>query len=264
MSKAKKPKKGSVDVEKLVIPLEDITNISDEDRYSYYLLGHMFNQLMCLQKLIFYALPRHGDTRDYRRRPESGQAMFLFRIALSKISEVRKELNENSALKSTFAALILPHWVDGIQRRERLDAALDGATWLSTLRNKIGFHFPGFKQWEPYVKPDETWEPDIVFLSRESGNVFFDASNVVAEHWMFDMYGAEKVKDAIDPMIVQMIDLIKLMTSYLEDAIGVLIDKSILQRHDIRAGCGRVVAPQFTDVRIPFWTQMSQSKPDLK
>jgi len=262
MNTRKKQAKGSVDVEKLVIPLQDIKNVSDQDRYSYYLLGHMFNELMCLQKLILYALPRHGDTRAYRRRPESAQAMFLFRIALSKISEVWKELKENSVLKSTFDTKIHPHWGEGNKRREALDAALGGASWLTKLRNKIGFHFPNFNQWEPYVKPNDVWEPDVIFLSRESGNVFYDAANVVAEHWMFSIYGAEKVEDAVDPMIVQMIDLIKLMSSYLEDALAVLIDKSILRDHDIRVACGPVVAPRFVDVQIPFWTQMSPSKPD--
>ena len=274
MSKRGKPRKGSVDVQKLVIPLEDIKSISDRDRYSYYLLGHMFNELMCLQELIFYALPRHGDTRDYRRRPELAQAMFLFRVALSKISEVRKELKENNVLKSTFETQIFPHWVEGRQRLQRVDAALAAANWLSKLRTKVGFHFPTFKQWEPYVKPTETWEPDIIFLSRESGNVFYDASNDVVAHWMFSMYGVDEatdaiapmmvdeVKKAIDPMIAQMIDLVTLMDSYLEDSIGVMIDKSIFRNHDMPVPCGPVVAPQFADVQIPFWTQMSPSKLD--
>jgi len=252
----KKPNNGSVDVEKLKIPLHDLKNISDPDRYSYYLLGHMFNELMCLQKLIYFTMPRHGDIRDIRRGPEMAQAVFLFRIALSKISEARKELGENKALKSTFKNLILPKWPEGVKRQADLNAALDAATWLSKLRNKVGFHFPNFNQLEPYVQPTDEWTDDYIYMSSESGNVFYDAANVVVLHWMFSLYGSEKVADAIEPMVIEMIHLIKLMTSYLEDAVGVLISESILADHNARVPGGAVIAPKFSDVQVPFWTHL--------
>lgn len=252
----KKAKNGSVDVEKLRIPLRDLKGIADQDRYSYYLLGHMFNELMCLQKLIYFAMPRHRDNRDIRRHPEMAQALFLFRIALSKVSEVRKELRDNNTLGATFDRLILPKWPEGVKRRTELHEALDAATWLSVLRNKVGFHFPNFNQLEEYVKPNEEWADDYIYMSSQSGNVFYDAANAVVLHWMFSLYGTKKVEDAIDPMIVEMIKLIKLMTSFLEDAVGVLIAESILSDTNARVRGGPVIASPFVDVQIPFWTYM--------
>jgi hypothetical protein len=216
----------------------------------------MFNELMCLQKLIYFTMPRHSDTREIRRGPEMSQAVFLFRIALSKIGEARNELRDNKVLQATFSNLIFPKWPDGTNRRALLDAALDRATWLSALRNKIGFHFPNFNQLELHVQPTDEWIDDYIYMSDQSGNVFYDAANVVVLHWMFSLYGAGKVADAVDPMINEMIDLIKLMTTYLEDAIAVFIAESILSDRNTRVRGEAVIAPKFADVQLPFWTCM--------
>lgn len=256
MKRQTKSQRKSIAIEKIAIPLRDIQNISEETRYSYYLLGHIFNELMCLQKLICFTLPQHNDTRDIRYRPEMAQAIFLFRTAASKVAEVKKELRENPALKSTLNELILPKWEDGNRRRIELDAAIDNAKWLSTLRNKIGFHFPNLNQLREYIKPTADWEEDYVYISKESGNVFYDAANTVIIHWMFSKYNSSDAVNATDPMITEMIEIIKLTTAFIEDALGVLICEEIISDRNIRTPSGTVVAPRFSDVHIPFWTRM--------
>lgn len=77
----------SIDIYEIRIPLDAVKKLSDEDRFSYYLLGHIFNELMSLQKIVGFALPKHDDVRPARVRPEHAQAMFLFRIASGKIWE---------------------------------------------------------------------------------------------------------------------------------------------------------------------------------
>lgn len=252
----KKPKNKSLRVEKLKIPLADLKRISDHDRYSYYLLGHMFNELMCLQKLIFFTMPKHDDRRDIRMTPEISQAFFLFRTALSKIYEVMGELEKNSDLKSTFNQLIYPKWPEGKKRQEELKAVIANATWLSKLRNKLGFHFPNFSQLEPFIKPTDDWTDDFVFMSEQSENVFYDSANTVILHSLFNLYNDQKIEDAIDPMVVEMIGIIKHMSSYIKDAVGVLITESILRDHNARTPGGLVNAPVFENIQIPFWTHM--------
>jgi hypothetical protein len=48
----------SVDMYELRVPLDAVKRLSDEDRFSYYLLGHIFNELMSLQKIVGFALPK--------------------------------------------------------------------------------------------------------------------------------------------------------------------------------------------------------------
>lgn len=57
----------SVGMYALNVPLDFIKKLSDEQRFVYYLLGHIFNELMCLQKLVSFALPKHDDRRPARR-----------------------------------------------------------------------------------------------------------------------------------------------------------------------------------------------------
>src|SRR4051812_649870 len=94
------------------IPLGVIKKLSDEDRFSYYLLGHMFNELMSLQKIVGFALPKHDDQRPARVRPEHAQAMLLFRLASGKIWETVLAINSKT-LATTLRSLILPKMGDG-------------------------------------------------------------------------------------------------------------------------------------------------------
>lgn len=89
----------------LTVPLDAVKRLTHERRFAYYLLGHTFNELMCLQKFVAFTLPKHDDSRPARLRPELGQAMFLFRLACGKIWEASKAIRQNKELASgRFAA----------------------------------------------------------------------------------------------------------------------------------------------------------------
>jgi hypothetical protein len=240
----------------LTVPLDTIKKLSDEQRFAYYLLGHIFNELMCLQKLVCFSLPKHDDCRPARLRPELGQALFLFRLASGKIWEASKAIRETKALAKTLREDVLPQMPDGEIRLKQLNIAINSAPWLSSLRNGMGFHFPTFERWSTHVVPDESWIDDIVFLSDKSGNTYYDAADTVAQAWMFEQHTAGDPKSAIDPLIDQMIDLLRTMNTFLEDALGVFICQVILKGAGTRQPAGKVLAPEFSTVSIPFWTAM--------
>ena len=240
----------------LTVPVGAIKKLSDEQRFAYYLLGHIFNELMCLQKLVGFSLPKHDDNRPARLRPELGQAMFLFRLASGKIWEASESIRKTKELAGTLRKDVLPHMPDGAARLKALNKAISGAAWLSPLRNGMGFHFPTFKRWSTHVVPDESWVDDIVFLGDKSGNTYYDAADTVAQAWMFDQYGAVDVKSAVDPLIEQMIELLGMMNSFLEDVLGTFIAEVILEGSVTRQAAGKVLAPEFGSVAVPFWTAM--------
>ena len=250
----------TVEMYEIRIPLEAVKKLSDEDRFSYYLLGHIFNELMSLQKLIAFALPKHDDTRPARLRPEHAQAMFLFRLASAKIWEAIKAIRENKHLASTLLNLVLPKMSGGRERLKTLNAAVNAAKWLSPMRNGMGFHMPTFEQWRPYLVPDDAWVDDSVFLSDRSGNTFYDAADTIAEAWMFSQYGLPNARDAVEPLIGQMIELLATMNTFLEDALGTLIGEVLLDGADGRRSVGKVSSPDFERVSIPFWTAMKPRK----
>ncbi len=246
----------SVEIFSLTVPLDAVKRLTDERRFAYYLLGHTFNELICLQKLVAFALPKHNDHRPARLRPELGQAMFLFRLASGKIWEASKAIRENKELASTLREDVLPRMPGGMERLKALNAAINGARWLSPLRNGIGFHFPTFERWKSHVVPDEFWVDDVVFLGERTGNTYYDAADTVAQAWMFEQYGAADLQAAVDPLITEMIDLLRLMNSFLEDALGTFIAEVVMDCPSKPQLVGKVLAPEFARVSIPFWTAM--------
>ena len=250
------PKSRSVEMFTLTVPLGAIKKLSDEQRFAYYLLGHVFNELMCLQKLVGFSLPKHDDNRPARLRPELGQAMFLFRLASGKIWEASESIRKTKELARTLREDVLPHMPDGSARLKALNKAINGAAWLSPLRNSMGFHFPTFERWSTHVVPDESWVDDIVFFGDKSGNTYYDAADTVAQAWMFEQYGAVDLKSAVDLLVGEMIELLRLMNSFLEDVLGTFIAEVILDGSVTRQAAGKVLAPEFNSVAIPFWTAM--------
>jgi hypothetical protein len=246
----------TVEMFTLSVPIAAIKKLTDEQRFSYYLLGHIFNELMCLQKLVGFSLPKHDDNRPARLRLELGQAMFLFRLACGKIWEASESIRRNKELAGTLRKDILPHLPNGTARIKALNKAIADAAWLSPLRNGIGFHFPTFKHWKTHVAPDDSWVDDVVFLGDKSGNTYYDAADTVAQAWMFEQYGAVDTKTAVDPLIEQMIELLNVMNSFLEDVLGTFIAEVIMKGPLTREAAGKVLAPDFDSVSIPFWTAM--------
>jgi hypothetical protein len=79
----------SIEVSTLTIDATSVLKLTDEERYVYYMVGHIFNELMCLQKLLVFTMPTHDDDRPLRVQPEMAQALFIFRIAAGKIWEAK-------------------------------------------------------------------------------------------------------------------------------------------------------------------------------
>lgn len=246
----------SVEMYSLTVPLDAIKKLSHEQRFAYYLLGHTLNELMCLQKLVAFSMPKHEDTRPARLRPELGQVMFLFRLASSKIWEASKALRDNKELARTLREDVIPRMENGKERLKELNQAISNAKWLSPLRNGLGFHFPTFERWRSHTTPNELWADDVMFLSRESGNTYYDAADTIAQAWMFDQYGSQTLQDAVDPLINEMIDLLRIMNSFLESALGTFIAEVVLDVPPDIKFIGKVRAPEFKQVSLPFWTAM--------
>ena len=240
----------------LTVPLEAIKKLSDQQRFAYYLLGHIFNELMCLQKIVCFSMPKHDDSRPARLRPELGQAMFLFRLASGKIWEASESIRKNKELATTLREDVLPRMPSGSARLKALNKAVSGAAWLSPLRNGMGFHYPTFERWSSHVVPDVSWVDDVVYLGDKSGNAYYDSAETVAQAWMFEQYGATDLNDAVDPLVGEMIELLGIMNSFLEDALGTFISDVILEGSVTRQLIGKVLAPEFSNVTIPFWTAM--------
>lgn len=243
----------SVKIFELRIPLEQVAALSAHQRYAYYLLGHIFNEMIVLQKIIGFALPKHDDIRPSRRNAEIAQVFFLFRMAASKIYEAKAALNSKE-VQDTLNELVFshsPHLRDSLRR---LNKAVSGATWLSRMRNGMGFHYPKFSDWEAYTTPNDTWIDDVVYFAGHSGNTFFDASASVAMHWMFDKYRDYEATESVDLLVSEIIDLIKQINDFTNTMAAEITARIVAEPKP--QSKGTVISPEHNKVTLPYWTHL--------
>ena len=250
----------SVEMMELRIPISAVGKLTAGERYTYYLLGHMFNELMTLQKLVGYTLPKHEDQRPARLRPELAQSFFLFRLSSSKVWEVKERLHSNEVAPVLRKSMLI-HLTDGETRLKALNKLISSVKWLSTVRNDLGFHFPKLQHWQEFTTPTDSWIDDSIFLSERSGNVFYDASESVAMHWLLGQGGQGDPRVVIEGLVNDMIELLSETNRFLEDVLSAFIWHVLLPKGVRPSSAGRVRAPQHETMSIPFWTWMPARKP---
>ena len=244
-----------IEVHRLKIPIAAVRSLSPAERYAYYLLGHIFNELMFLQKLLKFALPIHDDERSFRKQPEMAQALCLFRIAAGKMFEAKLAL-ENPTMSQVLPVsflLLAPGLSD---RLEKLRFQVEHAEWLKNLRNQHSFHYPKFYQWATLIDPSPDWADDDIFLAEQSGNVFYVGSDMLAQQWMFGQFDSENPAEAVEPMIKALIALIGDINGFLEDVLGAFIAQRLTGEIQQDSFVGTIECPEFETFNIPFWTHM--------
>jgi hypothetical protein len=249
----------AVGVTRLVVSAHKVLTLSLEERFGYYMLGHFFNELMFLQKLLGFALPKHDDDRPLRQQPEMGQALFLFRTAAGKVWEAKLSLakvNFARVLNLSFLPL-LPGASDRLKTWQRRVAA---ATWMSRLRDRHSFHYPTYEQWRPLLETSGVWQDDDIFMGAQSGNTFYASSDAMVQHWMFGQLNQSSPRDAVEPMIDELISLLADFNSLVEDLLGAFISERLLQEAQATKSLGSVAGPEFHSVTLPFWTHMTAKR----
>jgi hypothetical protein len=252
--------KQAVEVSLLRIPLSQVIALDPHERYAYYMLGHFFNELNFLRKLLKFAIPTQDDIRPLRQQPEMGQTMFIFRLAAGKLFEAKLALNKE-VLSAVLRRCFLPLVPDADTRLKEFNRSTEKAKWLAGLRNEHSFHYPPYEQWGAIVKPADDWVDDDIFMSSEvhSGNVFYAGSDVLAQHWMFGRMNCDSPREAVDPMINALIDFLGQFTSLVEDILGAFVATRLLPPDTRALPVGSVVSPRFESVQLPFWTNMPKS-----
>lgn len=248
----------SIKIQQITIPIERVAALSAQQRYAYYVLGHVFNEMMALQKLVGFAIPKHRDARAHRSSPETAQLFLLFRLAASKIYEFKNIVN-GKEMKLSLDELVFSEEPQLRDEIKKFNKSVSGAAWLSRLRNGMGFHYPSFEEWIPYTTPDSQWSDDIVYVGEQTGNTFYDASASVALHWMFDKYRDEHVRDAVMPLVDELIDMIKQLVNFLEAAVSVIIVGLV---PDVTPKeLSKILAPEHDQVSLPYWTHLAHMRP---
>lgn len=166
-----------IPVRKLSLSGTKLWSLPDRERYVFALAGHIFNELMFLQKMMLASVPS-GDAHAFTKDASVGSAMFTLRIVISKVHEAMTELGR-AATREIFLASILSRkegliekWNSAIQHYESLP-------WLPAIRNQGGFHYMSFGQWAPHIT-EETCQEGYVIVGKTHGTSYFHWNEIAA------------------------------------------------------------------------------------
>lgn len=245
------------------IPANEISKLNDEERWAYYLLGYIANELNCLLKLLSHSLNLNSEMERHCHMPELIQSSILFRLAAGKSYEAMLQLRTKE-FRKVYLEVISKHLDRADDRWNEVNKAFNQAKWLSKLRNKVIFHYPSVSDWAAITKPNNDWEDDQMFYSEGARDIFFDASEVIGQNWALMEIGNGKTVDSkedaqqrYEKLISTTISLSNLLRSFVMDSLAVFIADHLCKGNPESKSLGSVTAVDVNSINIPTWIYSS-------
>jgi hypothetical protein len=167
------------EVRRLSLSANGLRALDPQRRYVFALVGHVFNELMLLQKWIHIS----------RRAPEQpgpqedaavGVTFFLLRLLSAKVYEA---LHEGALRKASVSEVLRADYfdkVDGLNERwNEVLARHDTIEWLGWIRNKCGFHYMNADQWAPGLE-DSMCDDAHIWIGKRYGDTYFHWAEMTA------------------------------------------------------------------------------------
>lgn len=256
----KKPKHKQMTVSRVKIPTHLIAALSDNERWAYYLMGYIANELNYILKLLVISLKSNESKERFRHMPEIIQSSMLFRLAMGKSHEAMLQLRTGE-FRKVFNSVISKHRPSANARWKEVNAAFNSsARWLGKLRNGTIFHYPTLDEWSKIITPDSTWEDDEFYFSKDAWDVYFDASEIVGQSWMLTMIGngipptsKEDAQKKFEDMINTCVRLVGLLRTFVMDCLEVFIADYLLGSNPSVEQLGHVRGTNIDSVTVPTW-----------
>lgn len=245
------------------VPISAVKALTPKDRYAYYLLGHMFNELMFLQKLLIVTMRQSEKPTPPELCAGNAQALIVFRIAAGKLWEAWQVMT-SSELSHSLRESFLPLIEGSKERWKELSKTVSEQPYLKDLRNKQSFHYPRFREWEELLEPRDDWADDLVFASAESGNLFFDGAESYAQEWMFsqDRRASRSTSERVDQLLGGLVTLMTTFTRFVEEILSAFVHERLMGGSMKAESLISVAAPPFSALAFPYWTLMPKQAAD--
>jgi hypothetical protein len=153
--------------------------LDPQRRYVFALVGHIFNELMLLQKWVHISRRAPGNPGP-QEDAAVGVTMFLVRLLSAKVYEA---LHDDALGKKSVAVVLRSDYfgkVEGLN--ERWDAVLaqhEKMEWLAWVRNKGGFHYMNANQWAPGLE-DSMCDGAYSYVGKRYGDTYFHWAEITA------------------------------------------------------------------------------------
>lgn len=245
-----------IQLQVLELSAERLRRLSPRDRYVFALVGHIFNELMCLLKLTQATRPPPGS-HEFQMWAGVGQATTLLRLLLGKTHEALETLRRHSIDRHLRAHYfteprLLEPWEAALERFERLD-------WLRDLRNRHAFHYMSPGQWGVALG-EEFCEGAKVIVGRRFGDTFFHWSDTVSSYPMLARVNPQDPIEGLGTILEESGELLISLTSAL--AMGVQrYMRDALTDADALGEAVAMEAPRLSEFHIPYFYGANDDPP---
>jgi len=160
------------EVQRLELPADRLRALTPQQRYVFALTGHIFNELMILQKWIHVSRRAPGNAGP-EEDAAVGMSIFLMRVLAAKVYEA---LHPDALTKESVSAVLHADYfgnVDGLVAK--WEATLDRykkLTWMGRVRNQGAFHYMSEAQWAPHLD-DAFCEGAYIYAGRRYSDTYF-------------------------------------------------------------------------------------------
>jgi hypothetical protein len=160
------------EVRRLELSADRLRALTQRQRYVFALTGHIFNELMLLQKWIHVSRRPPGDDGP-QEDAAVGISMFLLRVLAAKVYEA---LHPDALGKQSVSEVLRADYFDKVDGlTAKWDATLDrykNLEWMGRVRNKGAFHYMNEAQWAPHLD-DAFCEGGYVYCGKRYSDTFF-------------------------------------------------------------------------------------------
>jgi len=169
-------------LQKITLPLDAWNELSHDDQYSVAVLGHIFNEVMILQRLMHASKPIQERTKE----EISGavcQMLFMYRLFFGKVFEANERLNKSKEIASFLKLKCFVHMRpgEGEDLLKDFRRAVGLCKWLSQARNGHCMHYPAKSEWESALEHVRTIKMPFRFMmGSRAGDMLYETPDHVA------------------------------------------------------------------------------------
>lgn len=168
------------DLHRLDIDSSKLKALSPRERYVFGLTGHVFNEIMTLQKLVIASRPS-PDAHPFEQEGAVGNAVLFLKLLVGKTHEAMARLTRHSV-----AHILREKYFSGVEEipdlQDRWDAAVaryEALTWIPKVRNTASFHYMSAGQWLDLTN-DALCDDVHVIVGKRYAQTFFHWQDVLA------------------------------------------------------------------------------------
>lgn len=206
----------TVELRKLSLSADKLSELPAQCLYVFALAGHVFNELMMLQKMVLTARPPEAS-HQFARDAGVDMAMFYLRLLVGKTEEAMKALSKHSTDTELRASILsrvpglTERWIAAVTKYKDMP-------WLGRIRNQRSFHYMNATQWLPHIDAGLMHDGYVV-VGKTYGNTLFHWHEICASVPMLKLVNEDAPFDGLGQMLDEAGELLGDITSCLAEGL---------------------------------------------